>query len=243
MTRRAVAYADVRVALAAAVVAIAALFVGCGRGGGESGSQDGAASAMAADERAAGDDSTVETRPPPKPEMRSLRLAHVGWQFDLDAATTGEATRVEVLVRAATVGAAPQRLQVELDGTLIDAFATDLDRDAAPELLLWTRSAGSSAEGQVQGWRFTDAGDAIDIALPSLDDDSAIGWRGRDQFGVQGDVLVRGFPLYRDEDDNASPSAGFVRVIRYRLEPDGFIAFDGTLEPMEGTPQAEVLAR
>ncbi|MGL6289655.1 MAG: hypothetical protein ACRC2H_03095 [Silanimonas sp.] len=179
----------------------------------------------------------------PAPVVRSLRLAQSGWQFDLDAATSTDATRIDVLVRTATVGAAPQRLRIDADDALVDAFATDLDGDAAPELLLWTRGAGSSAEGEVRGWRFAANGDAAPLALPPLDDESAIGWRGRDQFGVQGDALVRSFPLYRDDDDNASPSAGFVRVIRYRLDAEGLVASEGSLEPMDGTPQADVLAR
>jgi hypothetical protein len=163
--------------------------------------------------------------------------------FDLDAASAGDATRIDVLVRTATVGAAPQRLRLDVVGGLAEAFATDLDGDSAPELLLWTRSGGSSAEGDVRGWRFDAAGGATAIQAPPLDDEAAIGWRGRDQFGVQGDALVRSFPLYRDDDDNASPSAGFVRVIRYRLDAEGLAVADTTLEPMDGTPQADVLAR
>lgn len=177
------------------------------------------------------------------PVIRSLRLSGSGWQFDLDTATVGDATRIDTLVRTATVGAAPQRLRLDVAGVLAEAFATDLDGDAVPELLLWTRSGGSSAEGDLRGWRFDAAGGATAIQVPPLDDEAAIGWRGRDQFGVQASALVRSFPLYRDDDDNASPSAGFVRVVRYRLDAEGLVVADTTLEPMDGTPQADVLAR
>lgn len=183
------------------------------------------------------------TPPADTPVIRSLRLSGSGWQFDLDTATVGDATRIDVLVRTATVGAAPQRLRLDVAGGLAEAFATDLDGDAAPELLLWTRSGGSSAEGEVRGWRFDAAGGATAIQVPALDDEASIGWRGRDQFGVQASALVRSFPLYRDDDDNASPSAGFVRVIRYRLDDEGLAVAATTLEPMDGTPQADVLAR
>lgn len=183
------------------------------------------------------------TPAPDTPVLRSLQLAGSGWQFDLDTATVGDATRIDVLVRPATVGAAPQRLRLDLAGALAEAFATDLDGDAAPELLLWMRSGGSSAEGDLRGWRFDAAGGATTIQLPPLDDETAIGWRGRDQFGVQGDAVVRSFPLYRDDDDNARPTAGFVRVVRYRLAAEGMAVADSTLEPMDGTPQADVLAR
>lgn len=183
------------------------------------------------------------TPAPDSPVIRSLRLSGSGWQFDLDTATVGDATRIDVLVRTATVGAAPQRFRLDVAGGLAEAFATDLDGDAAPELLLWARSGGSSAEGEVRGWRFDAAGRVTAIQVPPLDDEAAIGWRGRDQFGVQGAALVRSFPLYRDDDDNASPTAGFVRVIRYRLDAEGLAVAATTLEPMDGTPQADVLAR
>ena len=183
------------------------------------------------------------TPPADTPVIRSLRLSGSGWQFDLDTATVGDATRIDVLVRTATVGAAPQRLRLDVTGGLAEAFATDLDGDAAPELLLWTRSGGSSAEGEVRGWRFDAAGSATAIQVPALDDEALIGWRGRDQFGVQASALVRSFPLYRDDDDNAHPTAGFVRVIRYRLDAEGLAMAETTLEPMDGTPQADVLAR
>lgn len=181
--------------------------------------------------------------PAAPPITRSLRLEQAGWRFDVDSVTDAAGTRVDVLVRTATANAAPSRLSIELDDPLAEAFATDLDGDAAPELLLWTRSAGTSAEGDVRGWRFEADGASVELALPALDADLATGWRGRDQFGVQGDALVRSFPLYRDEDDNAGPSAGFVRVVRYRLDGAGLGVAESALEPLDGTPQADVLAR
>ena len=39
------------------------------------------------------------TPPADTPVIRSLRLSGSGWQFDLDTATVGDATRIEVLVR------------------------------------------------------------------------------------------------------------------------------------------------
>lgn len=180
---------------------------------------------------------------PPPTVARSLRREGAGWQFDVDAATADDRTRVDVVVRAATVGAAPRRVVAVFDGTLVEAFATDLDGDAAPELLLWIVSSGTSAEGEMHGWRFAAGGDALALRVPALDADTMIGWRGRDQWGIQGDAVVRSFPLYRDEDDNARPTAGFVRVIRYHLDHDTLAVADTTLEPMDGTPQADVLAR
>jgi hypothetical protein len=227
------------------VVAMAALLVvsGCRRGTDET-PRDADAPGEEARAAAPAVTSATEPGPPPAPPLaRSVRLEQAGWRFDVDSVTDAGGTRVDALVRPATVGAAPSRRSIELDDPLAEAFATDLDGDHAPELLLCTRSPGSSAEGDVRGWRFEADGSETVLALPALDADLAVGWRGRDQFGVQGAHLVRSFPLYRDEDDNASPSAGFVRVVRYRLGPSGLQVEDSALEPMDGTPQAEILAR
>lgn len=223
------------------LLALATSLAGCGDRGHEPATPSPAPSPVAAPTTV--DATPAATPSPAPPTVRSLQLASAGWRFDLDAATTADTTRIEVLVRTATVGAAPQRLRLDVAGALADAFATDLDRDAAPELWLWTRSSGSSAEGDLRGWRFDAAGGASEVTLPPLDDEATVGWRGRDQFGLQGDVVVRSFPLYRDEDDNAHPTAGFVRVMRYRLAAEGLVVAETTMEPMDGTPQADVLAR
>lgn len=228
----------------ALLLALVAVLAGCRREAGDDRSERGPPATDDARAAATPSDATAASpTPPPPPTLLSLRREQSGWRFDLDAAIGVDSTRVEVLVRAPTVGAAPRRLHLQLDGALTEAFATDLDADAAPELLLWARASGSSAEGDIRGWRFDASGDTAPIALPALDDAAAIGWRGRDQFGIQGDRLVRSFPVYRDEDDNANPSAGFVRVVRYRLDADGLRDAEATLEPMDGTPQADVLAR
>jgi len=223
----------------AALLLVASTLAGCGREAGTNDATPPAASPAS--------DPLVEAPPAtgmPAPTIaRSVQRAVAGWQFDLDAATASDATRIDVLVRTATAGAAPRRLVLAFDGALVDAFATDLDGDASPELLLWIMASGSLAEADVHGWRFDASGEATPLPLPPLDDDAAVGWRGRDQFGVQGDALVRSFPLYRDDDDNAHPTSGFVRVIRYRLDADGLSVSDTTMEPVDGTPQADVLAR
>ena len=177
-------------------------------------------------------------------ETRSLEREHVGWRFRIDmAALDNGRVRLDVLATPATVDAPPMRMVADDAGELVDAFATDLDGDAWPELLLWWRDGGSLAEGRIGGWRFTEAASWSPMILPPLDGDLATGWRGRDQFGVQGNRLVRSFALYRDEDDNATPTAGFVRVIRYRMQGKAFLVDDTALEPMAGTPQAELLTR
>lgn len=226
--------------LTAALMLLPMLLAACGR---EEPTTPADPAATPPSQAAADADTAGEDAPPPAVRTRSLRLEQAGWRFDVDAATGAEGTRIEALVRTATAGAAPRRLQLDVAGSLQEAFATDLDGDATPELLLWTGGEGSAAQGDLLGWRFTADGEAEALALPALDGDLAVGWRGRDQFGVQGDRLVRSFPLYRDEDDNATPSTGFVRVIRYALQDGRLVVEGGGLEPIDGTPQAEALAR
>lgn len=231
----------IRGLLASALAALA--LAACGGDAGAP-AQDGTnAKASPAEPSSDTSDSDAAALPERRPRTRSLRLEQAGWRFDIDTQGDESGIRLEVLAQTATVGAAPRRLESRLEGELVDAFATDLDGDAVPELLLWHADGGSAAIGDIVGWRFAADGEATDLRLPTLDGDLATGWRGRDQFGVQGAHLVRSFPLYRDDDDNAHPTAGFVRVVRYALDTGGLFVADAMLEPMDGTPQAEVLAR
>ena len=177
-------------------------------------------------------------------ERRSIERRVAAWRFQVDVGPTSNGgARYEVLTTPATVGAPPLRWEGVAEGELVDAFATDLDGDAWPELLLWWRDAGSLAEGRIEGWRFRPDGPRTALTLPALEADLAAGWRGRDQFGLRANALVRSFPVFREDDDNATPTAGFVRVVRYRLEGDALAVQEAVLEPMAGTPQAELLGR
>lgn len=233
----------------AALLAVLLALGGCGR---ETPAEvEKTASPAPEEARAAAEPGAAE---PPPGARRGLVLAQSGWRFHVDALASAGRSRIEVLAAPATVGAAPLRWMTEADGEIAEGFATDLDADGWPELLLWLRE-GSAAEAAVLGWRLRGDGEPQALALPPLDGDLAVGWRGRDQLGVQGAHLVRSFPLYRDEDDNAAPSAGFVRVVRYRLaassaalraadgDPRGLVVADSALEPIAGTPQADLLAR
>ena len=184
--------------------------------------------------------SAPTSTPTPLLEPRSVQLQQSGWRFDLRVMPDGQGGEaLEGLV--STVDGNVRHMSALPEGeTLAEAFATDLDADGFPELLLWWRSSGSGAEGEVRGWQFSVATTQA-LALPELDADSALGYRGRDQFGVQGSALVRSFPVYRDDDDNAGPTSGFARVIRYVLA-NGVLEVAGvSLEPAAGSPQHELL--
>lgn len=183
----------------------------------------------------------VPPLPAPEVQRRRFERAQAGWHFRLATVREGQAPTVLDVEAVPPDGRPPVAWQQTLEGHLADAFATDLDANGQPELLFWTRGDGSSAEGDVSGWRLLPDGGRAPLALPSLAADHALGWRGRDQFGLQGDVLVRSFPLYREDDDNASPTSGFVRVIRYRFDGEDLRFETTSLEPIAGSPQALIL--
>ncbi len=172
---------------------------------------------------------------------RTMQLAQSGWHFDLKLSPDGQGGEAFEGWARNTEGQEVTLSDPAEGEALAEAFATDLDSDGRPELLLWWQSTGSSAEGAVRGWRFEDEAASIALLLPELDSDSALGYRGRDQFGIQGAMLARSFPVYREDDDNAEPTSGFVRVIRYALNKGSFEAASISLEPAAGSPQAEVL--
>lgn len=190
-------------------------------------------------------DAAASSAPDAEPAMRvrSLRREQSGWTFVIDIASDAAQSRIDVLARPPTVGAAPRAWSQRAAGELVSAFATDLDGDNLPELLLWIRDERDTAAGQILGWRLVPYGEAEALRLPPLSDDESIGWRGNDQFGVQGRLLTRSYPLYRESDEATRPTGGFVRVLNYALREGVFVVEESRLEPFAGSPQAEMLSR
>ncbi len=158
-----------------------------------------------------------EQPPPPAPPqtIKSLSLAAANWEFSVEEVKNQ--TR-KVFIKAGLPDQLAQKLEQSIDGELADAFATDIDGNGSPELLLWIRGDGSAAQAELIGWEFG-TGSNRSLSWPALTGDNAVGYYGRDQLGIQNGQLVRTFPVYRDQDDLAKPTSGFYRVIHYRLEP------------------------
>ncbi|WP_375435828.1 PliI family lysozyme inhibitor of I-type lysozyme [uncultured Hymenobacter sp.] len=109
-----------------------------------------------------------------------------------------------------------------VEGTVEDAVATNLNNDDSPELLVFITDAGSGSYGQLVGYEFNSQGRRT-LSLPELSGVAAKGYQGHDTFKVEGQEVVRTFPVYLDADPNCCPSGG-QRAVQYKL-PAGSTVF------------------
>lgn len=115
----------------------------------------------------------------------------------------------------------PATIRRDIDGIVSGAETADLDGDGRPELYVYTTSVGSGSYGDVVGYAVTGGAGLAEIRLSQPTEEQMLGWgyRGRDRFRVEGQQLLRGFPVYRAEDPNATPGGGN-REVHYRLGAD-----------------------
>jgi hypothetical protein len=125
------------------------------------------------------------------------------------------------------VSIAPSGLEIDngpvewpVDGRVIDARVADLDVDGSPEVYVFATSDGSGSYGSLVGYAANRRKSLSQIYLAPIAEDTKLapGYLGHDVFDIDGNVLVRRFPLYRDGDSNSAPSGG-AREVRYRLAP------------------------
>jgi hypothetical protein len=135
--------------------------------------------------------------------------------------TTGEGTRRQLEMRAEKAGKELATSTQAIEGTVSDAVATNLNNDKFPELLVFVTDAGSGSYGQLLGYEFLNQGSRT-LSLPELNGPAAQGYQGHDTFKVEGQQVVRSFPIYLDADSNCCPSGG-QRVVHYKLPTDGSV--------------------
>ncbi|MBG8553649.1 hypothetical protein [Hymenobacter guriensis] len=129
--------------------------------------------------------------------------------------TTGEGSSRQLSVRAEKGGRELTTTTQILDGSVADAVVTNLNDDKYPELLVFVSDAGTGSYGQLVGYEFMNQGRRA-ITLPALAGAAAAGYQGHDDFRVEGQELLRTFPVYSEADANCCPSSG-KRTIRYQL--------------------------
>lgn len=98
----------------------------------------------------------------------------------------------------------------------------DLDGDGHVEIVLHTTAAGSGSYGQIRAVSLE--GDSIfrEIRFPETNPEKEVfqGCMGHDVFSIQGNTLIRVFPVYLPTDGNGQPTGGS-RTIRYQLLKKG----------------------
>ncbi|MFM7275264.1 MAG: PliI family lysozyme inhibitor of I-type lysozyme, partial [Gammaproteobacteria bacterium] len=142
-----------------------------------------------------------------------------GITFHVRAANDSSIGTLEITHTGLVPG--PATIRREIDGIVSGAEVADLDADGRPELYVYTTSAGSGSYGDLVGYAVTAGSGLADIRLaePTEQQMRDWGYRGHDRFRVEGQRLLRSFPVYRPDDANAAPGGGS-RELRYRLAAD-----------------------
>ncbi|MDF7811268.1 hypothetical protein [Hymenobacter sp. YC55] len=136
--------------------------------------------------------------------------------------TTGEGSQRQMELRVEKDGKELITNTQAVEGTVEDAVATNLNNDDSPELLVFITDAGSGSYGQLLGYEFKGQG-RRPLSLPELSGAAAKGYQGHDTFKVEGQEVVRTFPIFLDADPNCCPSGG-QRSVLYKL-PTGSTVF------------------
>jgi hypothetical protein len=108
----------------------------------------------------------------------------------------------------------------EIDGTVSGAEIADLNGDGAPEIYIFTTSAGSGSYGSVVAYSSNNNKSVSEIYFPEddLKNKAFKGYMGHDEFTVIENRLARRFPVYQEIDSNAKPTGG-MRQLMYKLVP------------------------
>lgn len=111
-----------------------------------------------------------------------------------------------------------QKIDIEIDGTIVNAEIEDLNSDGYPELLIYTVSAGSGSYGDIIGYSVNNGKSISSIYFPEVSENPKvnIGYMGHDSFAIVATNLVQRFQLYNEGDSNAQPT-GNIRQIQYKL--------------------------
>jgi len=104
------------------------------------------------------------------------------------------------------------------DNRIVNHWVTDLNGNQEPEIVLATQSFGSGAYGYITIYEWTgqELREAIMLTWYLVPD----GYMGHNEIDVQGNEIVRTFPVYRKGDSNSNPTGGR-RQARYRYTIGG----------------------
>jgi hypothetical protein len=101
-----------------------------------------------------------------------------------------------------------------------DVFVSDLDGNGFDEIYIITTSAGSGSYGTILGFASNKDKSLSMINFPEIRKgaENFEGYMGHDFFKIEGQTLVRIFPIYNKGDTNENPTGGRRKLV-YGLYP------------------------
>ena len=145
---------------------------------------------------------------------KQLRLQGIG--FNISTKKNDMETELTVAPYGLKIDNSP--FSQVIDGSVVDAEIEDLNSDGSPEVLIYTQSDGSGSYGSVIGFSVNNKKSMSQIYFPPITENKELskGYMGHDRFTLIETTLTQHFPIYKEEDSNASPTGG-VRQIIYQM--------------------------
>ena len=101
------------------------------------------------------------------------------------------------------------------------ALVADVNGDGFDELYIITRGTGSGSYANIYGFSSNKDKSVTPIYVPELSDDQFVaifkGYMGHDKFYVEGNKLLRKYPVYKKDDTNSNPTGGD-KILEYKLK-------------------------
>jgi hypothetical protein len=143
-------------------------------------------------------------------------LALQGIRFHVTSTNAGSFNTLRIAPAGLAIDNSP--VERTIDGTVTAAEVADLNVDGSPEIYVYVTSTGSGSYGSLVAYSANRRKSLSEIHLPPITDDKEAtkGYMGHDEFAVVENVLVRRFPIFRDNDTNAHPTGG-TRQLQYKL--------------------------
>lgn len=169
----------------------------------------------------------------PRVFVKTLSYGPVSFEVSSTQVGAGQT----IFIQPAGLHSDNKMVSAPLVGAVTDAEVSDLNADGNPEVLVFTRAAGSVPYGDVVAFTAKDGKTLTQVFLPNLMEDAALekGYRGYDQFSVEGHTLVRSYPLYEGTPSGDFKRSGRIREVRYSLDK-GTAVKEFTVEKVSEMP-------
>ncbi len=168
-------------------------------------------SACEESEKQADNDPMSQGMQPGPPRLK--RLNSGGFNFDVSAAGTNDNKKLLLSVRKN--GQLIKEFEENLNGDILEVLLGDLNGNSNPEIYVFVGDKRKNMLQSMRGYEFSESGYAS-IQLPKLEKPINDGYRGADKVEIEGNRLIRHFPIFKNSDLPNEPSDG-MRSVSYAL--------------------------
>ncbi len=147
--------------------------------------------------------------------QKLLTLQNISFEIT----TKGEGSLQELTLQPFGLKTDNSKFTTQIEGNVTDAEIGDLNMDGFPEVLIYTRSAGSGSYAQVMGFSVNNGKSMSQISFPNIQDNPKAneGYMGHDEFALVENTLVQRFRIYKEGDTNNKPTGNY-RQIQYKMK-------------------------